>query len=445
MSLLRPKQMRNDARMIFEAGVRAVDPVNAVLRHVRREDEHLLVGDRTYDLSLIDRILVVGAGKASAAMAQGLERVLEGRIASGIVQVKYGHGAPLAKVRVNEAGHPIPDGAGLEGTRRITTLLEQTGASDFILCLISGGGSALLVSPASGLTLEDKQRTTQLLLNSGASIHEINAVRKHTSCVKGGLVARMAQPSTLVTLILSDVIGDNLDSIASGPTVPDPTTFADCLRILEKYDITTRIPSAVLSHLEKGAEGKIPETPKPGDPAFQNTQTLIVGCNILAVQAAKEEAERRGYNTMILSTFIDGETRDAARLHAAVAKEITHSGNPLAKPACVISGGETTVTIRGQGKGGRNQEFVLAAALAIENMDNVVILSGGTDGTDGPTDAAGAVADGSTLHRAREKGLEAEKFLRNNDSYRFFKPLGDLLVTGPTRTNVMDLRLVLVS
>lgn len=445
MSFLDLSRMHNDARAIFEAGVEAVDPVNAVLRNVRREADRLIVGERSYELSSFDRVLMVGAGKASAAMAQGLEELLEGRITSGVVQVKYGHRASLTAVRIIEAGHPIPDAAGLEGTRQIIALLEQAGSRDLVLCLISGGGSALLISPAPGLTLEDKQRTTQHLLDSGASIHEINAVRKHISGVKGGQVARMAQPSTLITLVLSDVIGDNLDSIASGPTVPDLTTFADCLRILEKYEIKTRIPSAVLNHLEQGAAGKIAETPKPGDLAFRNTQTQIVGSNIRAVQAAKEEAERRGYNTMILSTFIDGETRDVARVHAAVAREITNSGNPVAKPACVISGGETTVSIRGRGLGGRNQEFALAAALAIEDLNNVVIMSGGTDGTDGPTDAAGAVADGTTLRRAREKGLEAEKFLQNNDSYRFFKPLGDLLVTGPTRTNVMDLRLVLVS
>jgi hydroxypyruvate reductase len=361
-----------------------------------------------------------------------------------VVNVKYGHIFPLNKIKVNEAGHPVPDEAGFHGTEEIIQLLKKTEKNDLVLFLISGGGSALLPYPAEGLTLEEKQEVTKYLLEVGACIHEINAVRKHLSRVKGGRLAKLAHPSTLISLMLSDVIGDDLDTIASGPTVPDDSTFDDCLKVLEKYQMREKIPASVVELLEKGARGEVEETPKAGDPAFQRTQNMIIASNILAVQAAQRKAEELGYNTMILSTFVEGETKEAARVHAAVAKEILHTGNPVPRPACIISGGETTVTIRGKGLGGRNQEFVLAAVIDIDGLENVVILSAGTDGTDGPTDAAGAIADGSTVSRAKKKGMDAEYFLRENDSYHFFKPLGDLIITGPTHTNVMDLRLVMV-
>ncbi|MGB3862620.1 MAG: glycerate kinase, partial [Candidatus Aminicenantaceae bacterium] len=358
--------------------------------------------------------------------------------------VKYDHTLLLDIITLNEAGHPVPDEAGLKGTQRIVKLLEKTGEKDLVLCLISGGGSALLPYPAEGITLDEKRQLTQILLESGATIHEMNVLRKHVSRVKGGKLARLAYPATLVTVILSDVIGDDLDSIASGPTVPDRSTYADCLRILHKYSVQDNIPKAVLDHLEKGAQGLIEETPKVDDPAFFKTQNVIVANNSLAVQAAKSKADELGYNSLTLSSYIEGETKDVALVHAAIAKEILKTGEPVSKPACVISGGETTVTICGKGKGGRNQEFVLAAAIAIDGLEKVVILSGGTDGTDGPTDAAGALADGRTVTRAASQGLDAQEYLRNNDSYSFFYPLGDLLKTGPTFTNVMDLRLVIV-
>lgn len=438
-------QLRDDAVAIFQAGLKAVDPINAVNRHLHFRDHTLEIQGRTYHLPDYDGVYVIGMGKASAAMAQPIEELLGDRLTAGIINVKYGHAVPLDAIKVNEAGHPVPDEAGLRGTKQIIQLLQQTGENDLVICLLSGGGSALLPGPAEGITLEDKQQVTKRLLHCGATIHEINAVRKHISQVKGGRLARLASPSTLISLILSDVIGDHLDSIASGPTVPDESTFSDCLRILEMYNIKQRIPALVMEHLEKGARGEIEETPKPGDPAFRRTQNVIIGSNILAVQAAKQKAQELGYQSLILSTFIEGETKDVAKVHAAIAKEILSSGQPIERPACIISGGETTVTIRGQGLGGRNQEFALAAAIEISGLKEVVILSGGTDGTDGPTDAAGAMADGTTLHRARERGLEAERYLRENDSYHFFQPLGDLLITGPTYTNVMDLRLVLVA
>jgi hydroxypyruvate reductase len=438
------KKLRDDALTIFNAGVKAVDPVIAVKRHLRLEDGILSVENQTYDLASYKGVYIIGAGKASAAMAQPLEDILGDRIKESAVNVKYEHAVPLKIVRVNEAGHPIPDEEGLKGTKQIIQLLQETGERDLIICLISGGGSALLPSPAEGLTLENKQQVTKLLLEVGATIHEINAVRKHISQVKGGQLARLAYPSTLISLVLSDVIGDNLDSIASGPTAPDSSTFRDCLHILDKYNIRQKIPAAVLEHLERGAKGEIEETPKADDPAFRKTQNTIIGSNILAVKAALQKAQELKYHSLIHSSFVEGEAKEAARVHAALAKEILNSGSPAPRPACVISGGETTVTIRGKGLGGRNQEFALAAAIEIDGLEDVVILSGGTDGTDGPTDAAGALADGETVSRAKAQGLDAEQQLRENDSYHFFKPLGDLIITGPTFTNVMDLQLVMV-
>jgi glycerate 2-kinase len=438
-------RIRRDARSIFLAGVDAVNPKNAIKKHLCLRDNLLIAEDVKYDLNRFENIYVIGAGKASAAMAQAVEELLGERINSGLVNTKYGHGLPLGKVQLTEAGHPVPDEAGFRGAQKIVQLLEKTGEKDLVIFLISGGGSALFPYPAERLSLEDKQNVTKTLLEVGANIHEINALRKHLSLVKGGRLARFAFPSALISLILSDVIDDDLDTIASGPTVPDQSTFGDCIHILDKYHIRDRVPPAVNEVIEKGARGEIEESPKPGDPVFERTQNVIIGSNIQAVQAAEKKALDLGYNTLILSTFIEGETRDVAKVHAAVAKEILSSGNPIARPACVISGGETTVTIHGKGLGGRNQEFVLAAAIDIAGWQDVVVLSAGTDGTDGPTDAAGAIADGTSIERAENMGMNADHFLRENDSYRFFQALGDSIITGPTYTNVMDLRLVLTN
>jgi len=435
-------ELRNDAMGIFQAGLRAADPFSAILRHVKFAGQQLQAGEKRYDLTRVSAIYAIGAGKASARMAQAMEQILGGRL-SGVVNVKYGHAVPLKGVKVNEAGHPLPDEAGVRGTREILRLLEHCDERSVVLFLISGGGSALLPCPAEGLTLDDKQRTTQALLDCGATIQEINAVRKHISRVKGGRLAKAAYPATVVSLILSDVVGDSLDSIASGPTVPDSSKFADCLRVIDRYRLHEMLPPAVRSYLQRGAEGELEETPKPNDPIFHRVQNLIVGSNRLALSAAKEKAEELGYRALILSSLIQGDTREAAGVHAAIGKEVVETGNPVPRPACIISGGETTVTIRGGGLGGRNQEFALAAALGIAGSEGIVVLSGGTDGTDGPTDAAGAMADGTTVQRAKDKGLDPERHLETNDSYHFFRSLDDLLVTGPTFTNVMDLRLVL--
>jgi len=436
---------REDIRKIFDTGLKAADPKQAVSRAVcLLANGKLQVGERYYDLGQFDRIRVVGAGKAAAPMAAAIEDILGSRISEGFISTKYGHGLPLKRFVVTEAGHPVPDEAGLAASQHIMNLLEQSDERDLIICLISGGGSALMPLPVPGISLTDKQKTTQILLACGATIHEINTIRKHISGIKGGKLARTAFPGTLITLILSDVIGDNLDVIASGPTVPDRSTFTDCMEILEKYNITDEIPPHVIEYLKRGTRGIEPETPKPKDAIFDKTAVLIIGSSSLSIDAARDEAVALGYNTLILSSFIEGETRDVAKVHTAIIKEILRSGNPVPRPACIISGGETTVTIHGDGLGGRNMEFALAAAIEIEGLDGTVVLSGGTDGTDGPTDAAGAIADGTTIQRGMAKGCNASKFLKNNDSYNFFKVLEDLLMTGPTMTNVMDLRVLLV-
>lgn len=438
------RTLRRHALQIFRTALRAADPAEAVKRHVDHRGGVLRAGRRRYRLDAFDRIFVVGAGKASAAMARAVESLLGPRISGGLVNVKYGHTDRLRRIQLNECGHPVPDQAGVEGARRIAELVRQAGPRDLVICLISGGASALLPAPASPVTLAEKQEATRLLLGCGATIHEINAVRKHLSELKGGRLARLAAPATVLTLLLSDVIGDDLDVIGSGPTAPDASTFASARAVLEKYALLERVPPSVAERIERGLRGEIEDTPKPGDPVFERVQNLIVGSNRLAVDEAARKARRLGYRTMVLSTFVEGETREVARVHAAIAREILASGHPLRAPACIISGGETTVTLRGNGLGGRNQEFVLAAAIALSGYDRVAMLSAGTDGTDGPTDAAGAVADGHTLARAQRLGLQAERFLANNDSYHFFEPLGDLVKTGPTNTNVMDIRVLLV-
>jgi hydroxypyruvate reductase len=432
--------LKRHAVQIFRAGLTAADPVEAVLRHTRVSGDVLTADKRRYDLSRFRRIFVIGAGKASASMALALEELLGSRIMGGTVNVKYGHTAKLRRVSLNECGHPVPDLAGICGAEKIAEIAREATAGDLLLCVISGGASALLPAPAPPVTLADKQEITRLLLSVSATIHEINTVRKHISSLKGGQLGRLVAPATMISLILSDVIGDDLEVIGSGPTAPDPSTFADALAILDRYRMRDRAPGAVRARLDAGARGEIEETPK----SVPNVYNLVIGSNRLAMEAAVQKAKALGYRTLVLSTMIEGEAREVAHVHAAIAKEIVASGRPVAAPACVLSGGETTVTVRGNGLGGRNQEFALAAAFDIAGMTDVAILSAGTDGTDGPTDAAGAIADGSTIARAKKAGLDARRFLENNDSYRFFAALRDLIHTGPTNTNVMDIRVVLV-
>ena len=438
------KQQRQHAQKIFEAGLEAADPIVSIRRHLRVERDNLYAGDRVYDLANHGNVYVVGAGKATAKMALAVEALLGERIASGMVIVKRGHTVPLGRLKVIEAGHPIPDEAGVNATEGIIALLRRAAENDLILCLVSGGASALLSCPVMGLSLQDKQNTTQTLLHCGARIQEVNAIRKHISKVKGGRLAGLAYPATVLALILSDVVDDSIDNIGSGPTAPDSSTFLDCLSVIDRYGVREMIPEAVRSFLEQGASGKSGETPKAGDAIFQKVQNLIVGNNRVAILAAKDRAEALGYHTVVLSSSIEGEARRVAIDHMMMAKDVLSDFNRLRRPACIISGGETTVTLQGNGMGGRNQEFALAAAIEIDGVEGVVALSGGTDGTDGPTDAAGGIVDGTTVQRARERGLDARDYLQRNDSYPFLKTVGDLLTTGPTLTNVMDLRLILV-
>lgn len=417
-------KLRRDALGIFRAALRAADPQEGIRRALPQFQALL---DQPHE-----HVYVVGAGKASAAMAVAVERILGRRITGGLINTKHGHLAKLKRIELNECAHPVPDQAGVDGARRIAEIASRATAKDLVICLISGGASALLPLPASGLTLDDKQEVTRQLLACGANIHEINTVRKHLSAIKGGQLAALAAPAQLLTLVLSDVIGDDLSVIGSGPTVPDGSTFEQARAILAKYRVTP--PKAVSRHLEAAVR----ENPSE----LSNTRTLIVGANRLAVDAAAVEAQARGYHPLVLSTTIEGETRDVARMHAAIARECAASGRPIAPPACLISGGETTVTLTGNGLGGRNQEFVLAAAM--ELAPGVVVLSGGTDGTDGPTDATGALADSLTLEKAKARGLDPRAALDGHDAYPFFDALGDLIRTGPTGTNVMDVRLLLI-
>jgi hydroxypyruvate reductase len=439
-----PAKLRKDAMTIFRSALAAVDPEEAVRRHLRVEESTLSLEGRRYDLNACERILVVGAGKAVAPMAKALEDMLGDRIDSGVLVVKDGHGLPLRKIRVQEASHPVPDERGVAGTLEILKLLQGAGKHDLVLCLISGGGSALLIAPAEGIRLPDKQATTRSLLACGATIHEINTIRKHLSRAKGGQLARAAHPAAVLSLILSDVVGDDLDVIGSGPTVPDRSSYQDTMDIFRRYDIWDRIPVPVRERVSQGVRGALPETPKPGDPAFEGCVQVLVGSCLRALTAASESAERLGYRSLILTSKVEGEAREVAKAFAAIGKEVLSSHHPLAPPACILTGGETTVTLQGDGRGGRNQEFVLAGAIALDGTGRIVVLAGGTDGTDGPTDAAGALADGLTIGRAKALGMDPHAFLKRSDSYHFFKPLDDLIITGPTRTNVMDVYMLLV-
>ncbi|MCC7341047.1 MAG: glycerate kinase, partial [Bryobacterales bacterium] len=432
-------RMREAARRVFAAAVASASPRDAVLRHVRLRGETLIAGKRRYALRGIKHIWVTGAGKASAAMAQGVEAVLGKRIEGGAITVKYGHAAKLRHVAITEAGHPLPDEQGVSGAERIAAILAGAGPDDLVIAVISGGASALLVQPANGITLQEKQETTRLLLASGASIHEINAVRKHLSAIKGGRLARRAAPARVLALLLSDVIGDDLDVIGSGPAAPDASTFGDALGVIDRFRLRDRVPAAVRRRLESGARGEIAETPKPGDPLFERVQNLVVGSNAQAVRDAAHAARSLGYRPLVLTTSLDGEAREQARMLVAIAREAQKTARPARPPLCLLAGGETVVTLRGDGKGGRNQEFALAAALAARGMEGVCVLAGGTDGNDGPTDAAGAIITGGSVARGVALGLSAEEALANNDSYAYFSQSGELLHTGPTGTNVMDL------
>ena len=431
---------------VLEAALDAVDPAAAVQKHMVRDHDHLLIGDAVYDLAAYRYVYIVGFGKAATPMAEAALQILDGRVHAGVVVTKYGHGSKknafVKPIIVLEAGHPVPDEAGRAAAQKIIDLLQHAEENDLVICLISGGGSALLTLPAEGVSLTDLQDMTNVLLRCGASIHELNTIRKHLSQVKGGQLARWAAPATIVSLVVSDVVGSALDIIASGPTVPDNTSWADAWAVVERHALIDVLPERVEARLQGGLRGYLPDTPKPGDVIFERTQTLIVADNALAAEVARQKAVELGFNSAILTTYLEGEAREVAKVVVALGREMIASDRPVLSPACLILGGETTVTIRGSGMGGRNQELALAAALILKRLsegDRLIIVSLATDGTDGPTDSAGAIVDSTTVERGSRLTLTASKHLANNDSYPYLQAVGDLLLTGPTCTNVNDL------
>ncbi|MDD2915072.1 MAG: DUF4147 domain-containing protein [Gallionella sp.] len=450
LQLLAAKQGAADALIeIFNAALAAVDPYRAVLRFAEAKGNCLRVADASYDLTAFDRIVVVGAGKAAARMAQALEALLGKRISAGLIVVKEGHTAPLGIIEQMEAAHPVPDEAGQAGAQRILKMARAADEKTLVLCLFSGGASALLVAPDEGVTLRDKQEATALLLKAGASIDELNAVRKHLSAIKGGRLAQAAYPAQIVTLLLSDVIGDRLDVIASGPTAPDRSTFADALAVIARYRLAEKMPPRVAAYLKQGTDGLVAETVKDGDRCLARTRNVVVGAIGLALDAAAEKSRQLGFPAKIIGAELQGEARAAAAFLAQAARE-TFAEMRDGERRCLLCGGETTVTVSGQGLGGRNQEFALVFALEIEGLEGVSLLSAGTDGNDGPTDAAGALVDGQTAERARALGIDPASYLGNNDSYNFFRRYDACsggqshFITGPTGTNVMDMQVLLL-
>ncbi len=438
------------ARILFEA-LQAVDPYVAVNSFVQLSGDRLIVGSQIYNLSQYHRVFVVGAGKAVMPMALATSDVLGEYIQQSLVVAKEGFSHGLADIEhipnltLFEAGHPLPDSRGVFATQKVINLIKTVDQDDLVICLISGGGSALLTAPAPGVTLADLQRMTKLLLACGASINEINTLRKHLDTVKGGGLVRLAYPAQIIALILSDVVGDTLDMIASGPTAPDPTTYLEAYLILERYNILGEIPVSIVTHLQRGIQGAETETLKPGSHMFGKVQNLIVGSNIQAARTALTQAKTEGFNPLLLTTYLQGEAAQVGRMLAAFARQICATDLPVPRPACLIAGGETTVTLTGNGLGGRNQEMALGAVIDLAGLSNVYLVTLATDGNDGPTDAAGAVVTGETFSRALALGLNPHHYLSNHDSYHFFDPLGDLIRTGPTHTNVNDLAFVFVT
>lgn len=436
---------------VLEAALHAVDPGAAVARAMQRAGNRLAIGAGTYDLGQFERVFLLGFGKAAVAMGLAAAAVLGDRLAGGALLTKHGHAAGAqglpAAVAVFEAGHPVPDEAGMAAAAHIAALAHQATARDLVLCLISGGGSALLTLPVEGLALADLQGATAALLRCGASIDEVNTLRKHLEQLKGGQLARLASPAAVASLVLSDVVGSPLDVIASGPTVPDRSTWVDAWEIVQRYGLEQALPAAVVQHLRSGRDGRQPDTPKAGDLAFERCQTVVVADNAIAAEAAAAKARELGFDALMLSTYVEGEAREVARMAVALGREVAARGRPVAPPACLLLGGETTVTLRGDGRGGRNQELALAAGLALARApegERIVVASLATDGSDGPTDSAGGLADARTVARGRAAGLDAAVHLAGNDAYPFLAASGDLLRTGPTQTNVNDLIAVFV-
>ncbi len=446
---------------IFTAGIKRVDPYTLVNRAVRLEKSILKIDtdgfSQSFDLETYAKIAVVGAGKATARMALAIEHICGDKISSGCIVVKYGHTEPLKYIRTVEAGHPIPDEKGVLGSREILSLCEKADKKTLVFNLISGGGSALLPNPCRhriagrelALTLSEKQTVTRHLLECGATINEINCIRKHLSGIKGGHLARAIFPAPSISLILSDVVGDSLDAIASGPTVPDPTRYADVMAIIDKYSLAAKIPETMMELVRLGIAGTLPETPKPGDPIFNDSVNVLIGTNYLSLQAAAQQAARLGLTPIILSSQITGEAREVAKVLYGIGKDAKKRQLLGSGELCILSGGETTVTIRGSGKGGRNQEMALAFLAEMErspgDANGIYFLSAATDGNDGPTDAAGAYASKELLALAHTAGCNLNTYLNDNNAYAFFDRIGYLLKTGPTNTNVCDLQVMLIT
>lgn len=435
-------QLNRKARALalksLEVAVNAVDPKQIIKSKLSLTNSVLYVNGYSFNLKKFKNIYVIGGGKASGSMAEALEQILGNNITNGFVNVPHGSGHVTSTIKLHEASHPIPDESGVEGARRMLEIAEKAKGDDLVICLISGGGSSLMPLPRNGISITDKKKITDDLLKCGATINEINTVRKHISEFKGGWLAKKAYPATILNLILSDVLGDPLDFIASGPTVPDSTTFNDAVKVLKKYGLWSKTPAPIRKVLSDGIKGLIPETPKAGDTVFQKVYNVIIGNNRFASMAACDFLKSAKLNTLLLTSTLEGEARHVGTMLASIAREVCTSGNPIQKPAGIVTGGETTVTVTGKGLGGRNQEIALAAALRLHDLDGVVVASLSTDGVDGPTDAAGALVDGKTLARAKKMRLILEEFLAENDSYNFFAKLGDLIFTGPTGTNVND-------
>jgi glycerate 2-kinase len=442
----------HDLKEIFHQAVKAVAPYDLIKRCVKREGDQLCIKCEEKrireDLPRYREIIILGVGKASCEMARAMENILGETISRGVVVTKYGQSQNLERIQVLEAGHPIPDKNSLVGARTLARFASDAASDTLIINLISGGGSSLICMPVNGITLADKQETTRLLLESGAAIAEINCVRKHISEVKGGNLAKLAYPARVINLILSDVMGDRLDTIASGIMTPDSTTFQQALDILRKYHIEDRAPESVKKTIESGIKGSITETPKAGDPVFDNVSNMIMGNNNAACRAAKAYGKELGYHATILTTSLSGEARQIAHFFSSLAHDIDSGRSDLRKPALIVTGGETTVTIHGTGKGGRNQEMVLAflCNLMDERPDsgNIFFLSAGTDGIDGPTDAAGAIITPALSETVRELRIDPYRYLEENDSYHFFEKTGHLFKTGATNTNVCDIQLLIV-
>lgn len=429
---------------LFEAAVRAARGEDSLVAHSKVDSDvwRYFGPGGAIDVPLpragVGKVLVAGAGKAAASLARGLESVLGDRIDSGVVLVKHGHGLPLRRIKVAQGGHPVPDAAGFAGTRQLMQTVEAASQNDTMFFVLTGGASALLIEPAPGLSFDDLQIASRLLVNGGAQIDEINAVRKHLSAVTGGRLRQRARCATFCTLAISDVIGDSPAAIGSGPTVADPATFQECVAIVDRHGLRSALPRAVVEHLERGVAGVVAETPKATDGIFRNSPYRIVASNRISIEAAARMARERGCKVEILTTQMQGHTHEAAHRFAAALREAA-TARKDAGPVVLLAGGETTLAVEGDGRGGRNQEFALVAALDLQGVDNVTLLSAGSDGTDGPTDAAGAFVDGSTVARSRALGLDIDDSLRRHDSYPLLHALGDLHRTGPTGTNVMDL------